>query len=32
MIYLDACIVIYLVEEHPVFGSRLEAALDEREI
>ncbi len=27
MIYLDTCIVIYLVEEHPIFCARLEAAL-----
>jgi len=32
MIYLDTCIVIYLVEEHPVFCSRLEAALTTNEI
>jgi predicted nucleic acid-binding protein len=32
MIYLDACIAIYLVEEHSVFGPQLEAALNEREI
>lgn len=32
MIYLDACIVIYLVEEHPVFGSRLEARLNDSDV
>lgn len=27
MIYLDTCIAIYLVEEHPVYLTQLEAAL-----
>lgn len=28
LIYLDACILIYLVERHPEFGARVERALD----
>ncbi len=32
MIYLDSCIVIYLVEEHPLYCSPLEAALQPNEI
>ena len=26
-IYLDACIIIYIVERHPTYSSRLEALL-----
>ncbi len=28
MIYLDACLIIYLVESHPVFGPVLSKAID----
>ena len=31
MIYLDSCIVIYLVEEHPAYAPSIEAALVEGE-
>jgi uncharacterized protein len=29
MIYLDTCLVIYLVEEHPIYAPELERALSE---
>ena len=29
MIYLDTCLVIYLVEEHPIYAPQLEYALSE---
>ena len=28
-IYLDACIVIYCVEKHPIYSSKIEALFDE---
>ena len=28
LVYLDACIIIYVVEKHPTFSSRIEALID----